>query len=296
MKTRLKRGIAAAAAVLAATTAVTIGAAGDSVAQATGLRAFGITGDGTLMATFTTDQPQVLNWVQTVMGLVGDKSLIGIDFRVQDGLLYGVGNAGGIYTISTPPPNPPVPTPVVAKKVSQLSVPLDGTTFGVDFNPAADRLRVISDNGQNLRHNLANNSTIADPYLTTPPVSGTTGGVTAAAYTNNDLDPGTGTTLFDLNTLTDQVVIQSPANNGTLAPTGALGVDAGLNAGLDIYSDLAGRKTVSNTAFAAVVPSGGSATLFSVNLLTGAAAVMPLGQFPLNITDVAIALDPDPNN
>jgi hypothetical protein len=26
---------------------------------------------------------------------------IGIDFRVQDGQLYGVGNGGGVYTIDT---------------------------------------------------------------------------------------------------------------------------------------------------------------------------------------------------
>jgi hypothetical protein len=27
-------------------------------------------------------------------------------------------------------------------------------SFGVDFNPAADRLRIISDAGQNLAHNV----------------------------------------------------------------------------------------------------------------------------------------------
>jgi hypothetical protein len=162
------------------------------VAQAAGLRAFGITSDGTLMAMFTTDRPQVLDWVRAVTGLSGDTKLIGIDIRVQNGTMYGV-----------------------------------------DFNPAADRLRVISDNGQNLRHNLADGTTIEDTTLTTPPATGPARGVTAAAYTNNDLNPDTATTLFDINTTTDQVVIQSPANNGTLAPTGALGVDAGPNAGLD---------------------------------------------------------------
>ena len=30
-----------------------------------------------------------------------DTALVGIDFRVQDGQLYGVGNGGGIYTIDT---------------------------------------------------------------------------------------------------------------------------------------------------------------------------------------------------
>jgi hypothetical protein len=32
-----------------------------------------------------------------------------------------------------------------ATMVSQLTLPLTGMFFGVDFNPAADRLRVVSD-------------------------------------------------------------------------------------------------------------------------------------------------------
>ncbi|MGP4002221.1 DUF4394 domain-containing protein [Streptomyces sp. 8N706] len=279
--------MAAAVAVASAVAALVVGAPsnGWAQAQADSLRAFGISSDGTLMATFTTDRPQVLDWVRVVTGLSGDTALIGIDFRVQNGLMYGVGNQGGIYTIKTPP----VTTDVVVTKVSQLRVPLYGTNFGVDFNPAADRLRVISDNGQNLRHNLADGTTVEDTTLTTPPATGPTRGVTAAAYTNNDVNAETATTLFDINTATDQAVIQSPANNGTLAPTGALGVDAGLNAGFDIFSNLTNGKTTSVSAFATLASASGSATLYSVNLFTGATA--GVGQFPLAITDIAIALD-----
>jgi hypothetical protein len=288
MKAGIRKGIAAAAAVAAAATAIVVGNAGSSAAATPSLRAFGITGNGNLMATFTTDRPDILDWVRVVTGLNGDTALKGIDFRVQDKLLYGVGDKGGIHTIKLPtPPN----LEVVVTKVSQLTIPLYGTNFGVDFNPAADRLRVISDNGQNLRHNLNDHTTIEDFVLTTPPGS-TTRGVTAAAYTNNDLNPETATTLFDINTTTDQVVLQSPANNGFLAPAGSLGVDAGPNAGFDIYSDLTNGKTVSATAFAAIVPSGGTAatsTLYGVNLLTGATTAV--GMFPLDITDIAIALD-----
>lgn len=287
MKAQIKKGIATATALVATTAAVAFGLAGNGWAQTSGLQAFGITSDGTLMAMFWTDRPQVLNWVRTVMGLSGDTALIGIDLRVQDGLMYGVGNYGGIYTIKTPP----VTTDVVVTKVSQLGVDLYGTTFGVDFNPAADRLRVISDAGQNLRHNLADHSTVEDGILTTPPPTGPTKGVTAAAYTNNDLNADTATTLYNINTVSDQVVIQSPANNGTLAPTGALGVNAGLNAGMDIFSDLTNGKTTSVSAFATLVSPSGSASLYTVNLFTGAAT--SVGQFPLAIADIAVALDPN---
>ncbi|MFI7117319.1 DUF4394 domain-containing protein [Amycolatopsis sp. NPDC049868] len=286
MRARLKKVLTAAATTVTVAAALVVGTATGSSAQDAGLRAFAISSDGKLMATFNTNTPQVLDWVQLVKGLTCDETyLIGIDFRVQDGLLYGVGNKGCIYTIKVPPAVPNV----IVTKVSQLSVPLYGKDFGVDFNPAADRLRVISDNGQNLRHNLAGNATVEDAFLTTPPAPGRTYGVTAAAYTNNDLNPDTATTLFDIGTATDQVLIQSPANNGLLVPTGALGVDTGPIAGFDIYSDLTNGKTTSVSAFAVLNPASGPSGFHSVNLLTGAAT--KVGDFPLPIADVAVALD-----
>ncbi|MFI5558618.1 DUF4394 domain-containing protein [Amycolatopsis japonica] len=270
--------------VVALAAALVVGTA--TSAQAAGPRAFAISSDGKLMATFYTDTPQVLDWVRLVQGLTcGETRLIGLDFRVQNGLLYGVGEKGCIYTIKFPPAAPDV----IVTKVSQLSVPLYGKDFGVDFNPAADRLRVISDYGQNLRHNLGDHVTIEDTILTTPPAGGPTRGVTAAAYTNNDLNPDTATTLFDIGTATDQVLVQAPANNGFLSPTGALGVDTGPIAGFDIYSDLTNGKTTSVSGFAVLNPAAGPSAFYSVNLLTGAAA--KIGDFPLPIGDVAVALD-----
>ncbi|MEO3790723.1 DUF4394 domain-containing protein [Nonomuraea sp. B10E15] len=274
----------ATAATLAVGPAGTSQAASSPSAAALSLRAYGITDDGRLMATFTTDKPEELNWVRRITGLVTDTFVIGIDFRVQDGKFYAVGNHGGIYTISLPTGN----QDVVVTKVSQLQMGLKGTAFGVDFNPAADRLRVISDNGQNLRHNLNDGTTVSDTSLSNGPGSPASG-VTAAAYTNNDLNGDTATTLFDVNTTTAQVVVQSPANNGLLAPTGALGMPVATNAGIDVYSDLSNGKTVSNSAFATLVVNG-DATLNTVDLLTGAAT--PISDpFPLTITDIAVALD-----
>ncbi|WP_030227006.1 DUF4394 domain-containing protein [Streptomyces sp. NRRL WC-3626] len=304
MSTGIRKKLAAAVTVACTTALVAVTAPGSSTAQAqvASLRAFAITSDGTRMATFTTDRPDILDWVRVVKGLVGDTALVGIDFRVQNGLMYGVGNQGGIYTIQTPPQT----VDVVVTKVSQLTIPLYGTNFGVDFNPAANRLRVISDNGQNLRHNIddktagaspAAGHTAEDSVLSTPGVENVSRGVTAAAYTNNDLNGETATTLFDLNTTTDQVVIQSPANNGTLAPTGKLGVDAGANAGFDIYSDLVNGKTVSATGFAAVTPPNSTLTTFyTVDVLTGTATAVATDdpRFPLPIGDVAVALDTSP--
>ncbi|TYK43037.1 DUF4394 domain-containing protein [Actinomadura decatromicini] len=273
MKTRIKWGLAA----LAASAALVAGFPGSGSAQNARLQAFGISADGTLVAAFKTDAPQVLDWVKNPTGLVTDTSLIGIDFRVQDGKLYVVGNAGGIYTVSLDAGSESTLT-----KVSQLTAALKGTNFGVDFNPALDRLRVISDAGQNLRHDLNTNTTAIDSPLSA-------NNVAAAAYTNNDLNNDTATTLFDINADTDQVVIQSPTNNGLLVATGALGVNVAPNAGLDIHSVLSNGKTVSNSAYGTFVAPNGASTFYTVDLLTGAATAV--GKFPLPITDVAVALD-----
>ena len=84
--------------------------------------------------------------VGAITGLTSDTAVIGIDYRVQNGRLYGVGDKGGVYLINT--------RSAAATFVNKLSVPLVGNSFGVDFNPAADRLRIVSDTGQNLRHNV----------------------------------------------------------------------------------------------------------------------------------------------
>ncbi|WP_305787252.1 DUF4394 domain-containing protein [Symbioplanes lichenis] len=281
MTSRIRRIAATVGALVLTTAGVVAGTAQSSSAGGTGLRAYAIMANGKQLSTFTVDKPDELDWVRNVTGLITDTTLIGLDFRVQDGQLYGVGNKGGIYTIS-------ITNAGALTKVSQLAATLTGTNFDIDFNPAANRLRIISDTGQNLRHNLDDGTTVIDPTFTSPPTSGTTTGVTAAAYTNNDLNADTATTLFDLNTTLDQVVIQSPANNGTLAATGALGVDAGPNAGLDIFSTLVNGKTTTATAYAVFVPYGGFNSLYSINLLTGEASLV--GEFPLAVSDLALSL------
>lgn len=288
MKSGTRKRIATAVAVVSAASMLMVSAPGASSAAPAAtpsLRAFGITGDGMLMATFTTDNPRVLNWVRTINGLSGDTKLVGIDHRVQNGVMYGLGEKGGIYTIKTPPAT----SDVVVTKVSQLRVALYGTTFDIDFNPAADRLRVISNNGQNLRHNLNDGTTVTDSVLNFPPATTAALGVTGAAYTNNDLVGSTGTTLTDVDTYNDQIVIQSPPNAGSLVATGLLGFDANLDAGYDIFSYTTDGRTTSNAAFASLTPYGANTpSLYSVDILTGTPTL--IGQFPLNLTDIAITI------
>ncbi len=252
-----------------------------------GLRVIGLTSDQRIVCFSETNTRNVRN-IGTVSGLTGsDTALIGIDFRVQDGKLYGVGNGGGVYTIDT--------DNGYATFVNSLTIPLEGTAFGVDFNPAADRLRILSDTGQNLRHNVnAGGVTLRDGILTyTPPPASPVAapGLTGAAYTNNDLDPNTATTLFDLDTNLDQVAIQSPANNGILAATGKLGLDVNATAGFDIYSRLDDGSTVSNAGYAVLTSSDGSSRFYSVSLTTGKTYLQGSFRSSNRIVDIAIPLD-----
>jgi hypothetical protein len=254
------------------------------------LEVIGLTSDQRLVS-FRACKPGRVRELGPVSGLGGgDTALVGIDYRVQDGLLYGVGNGGGVYTLDAATGE--------ASFVSQLSVALEGTSFGVDFNPAANRLRIVSDTGQNLRHDvtLASGGTTPDSALTytappTMPVTAT--GITASAYTNNDATagspPNTATTLFELDTSLDQIALQSPPNNGILGATGQLGVDAGAAAGFDIYTTLGPDGRAADNVGLAVLSVSGVAGLYGVEPLTGAARLIgALGDG--GVVDLAIPL------
>ena len=256
------------------------------------LRAVGLAQDGRTLVSFRTSEAGDAREIGQVR-LQGDTRLVGIDYRVQNGKLYGVGEKGGIYVLDA--------SKARATKVGQLSVALDGKFFGVDFNPAANALRITSDTGQNLRQPFAgaanpdapNGATVEDGRLTnpaTPPATGTTPatGISGSAYTNNDLDADTGTVLHDIDTALDRLDIQSPANAGTLAPVGQLGVDAGPDAGFDIYSTVRDGRSVAVQGWATLTV-GGKSRVYSVNLATGEAAER--GTFRMPVTDLAIGLD-----
>lgn len=281
MRRTLKQGIAViAAASLMAVVPATAQADSDR-SRGANLKVTGLANDGTKLVRFTTNNPRKARGGVAVSGLTGgDTRLIGIDYRVQDGRLYGVGNnaaSAGIYSID--------PRTGVAALFTRLTVALSGTSFGVDFNPAANALRIVSDSGQNLRQPLAvvPTATANDATLAYPPAAPPATGITGAAYTNNDLDPNTGTTLFDLDTTLDQIAIQSPANAGTLAATGKLGLDAAGETGFDIFSKVRKGRTVAVRGFAAI-----NGSLYEINLLTGQASRH--GRLGTSVTDIAIPL------
>ncbi len=254
-----------------------------------GLRSVGLTDDQRLVE-FPVLYPDRARTLGRITGLIGDRRVVGIDYRVQDGLLYGVGDQGGVYSLDD--------ATGVATRVSQLTVALRGSSFGIDFDPAADRLRIVSDTGQNLRHNLddpngapaagatADDGALTDPAVLPATARATALGVTGVGYTDNDLDAATGATLFDVDTVADRISLQSPADAGSLTPTGRLGVDAGPDGGFDVYFS---PERGTNQAFAAL-EVGGLRALYRVDVLTGQAVT--LGDFAAanRVVDLALPL------
>jgi hypothetical protein len=156
-----------------------------------------------------------------------------------------------------------------ATSVSSLTVPFDGgTRSGIDFNPQADRLRLVSAEGQNLRVNVEIGAAAVDrplAYAAGDLNAGKRPGITASAYTHSV--PGAATTkLFNIDAAGDVLTAQEPPNDGVQRTVGPLGVDFGPLAGFEIVTDSSGQ----DRAYAA---SG--STLYAVDLDSGAAT--PLG-------------------
>jgi Domain of unknown function (DUF4394) len=206
------------------------------------------------LVVFSADRPEVVTRV-SVRGLGG--TLVGIDRRPADGRLYGLTTASEIYTVDA--------TSGEAKLVSSMTVPFEGgAKSGIDFNPQADRLRLVSSGGQNLRVNVDLGATAVDPpvaYAPTDVNAGKRPAIAASAYTNSR--PGAATTkLFNIDSAEDVLVLQDPPNDGVLTTVGRLGVDFAPAAGFEIVTEPTGEDR-------AYAVSGG--TLYAIDLSTGAA-------------------------
>ncbi|MFD1701627.1 DUF4394 domain-containing protein [Methylopila henanensis] len=149
----------------------------------------------------------------------GAADLVGIDVRPADGLLYGVTAGGDIVTID--------PKTGAAMKKSALSEKLPaGAKVTVDFNPAADRLRILTDGGVSLRVNVDDGKAIVDgslKFAETDMHKGETPNVVAGAYTNSiNGKKAEKTGLFNIDATIPALVKQAPPNDGVLSAIGKI--------------------------------------------------------------------------
>lgn len=179
------------------------------------------------------------------------------------------------------------------------SFPLAGNTsqfVSIDFNPAADRLRIVTGSGQSYRWNPTNNTFVqADTSLTYAVGSGTgtplMGGV---AYDQNvNLTPSTTLFGFDLNGNNFIRIggpLGNPSPNGgvvtTIGPTGINALDG--NVGFDI-------GTFGGVFYVSAHTGVTTDSLFTINRNTGAATLLgTFGGSGFGIVDITVTAIPEP--
>jgi hypothetical protein len=201
---------------------------------------------------FNRADPAKLCGSKPINGLDAGENVVALDMRPSTGILYVLtktGTAGKLHRVDPVSGNlsPAIP----------ISVALQGTTFGMDFNPTGTvPLRIVSDTGQNIRvTDLTTGAATADGAL-----NGAGTSASGIAHTDSVLGAGT-TTLYAIDPVTDRLMIQSPPNSGLLVDVGGLGTDIADVGGFDID----GRDNASIV----VVTVGQSSHLHTIDLANG---------------------------
>lgn len=246
-----------------------------------------------------------------VTGLVAGDRLIGIDVRPANNTLYGVGsqfitdtndpmvgNSTGIariYSINVTTGVATLASTLAADPTDSVAPgpfsSLSGAFFGVDFNPVVDRLRVVSDTGQNLRINVTTGLTQLDvpvAYAAADQNTGSPPQVIASAYTNSTNGAGA-TSLFALDAGLGTLTTQNPANDGTLNTVDIASSSVFADAGFDISGQTGiGYVVLDGITLATIaLTSGGPATGVVVTEVGGIDTVG-------SITGLAVLLIPEP--
>ena len=203
-----------------------------------------------------------------VTGLQASERLLSIDFRPATGQLYALGSTSRIYSINL---NNGVAT---SPSTAQFSPNINGALASIDFNPTVDRIRLVTNAGQNLRLNPETGGTAATDLAIN---GGSTPVITSIAYTNNIAGAAT-TELFDIDFTSKKLYKQTPPNDGGLVEVGALNVNFTGKGGFDINSD--------NSVALATFTVNGVDKLYSVNLMT--AATTYLADLGVQLVDIAI--------
>ncbi len=245
--------------------------------SALGVDFLGLTRGGDRLLRFS--QTGAVSMDSAISGLnVGD-SLVDIDvFFSGDRKVYGLGASGTLYTLDP------------LSGAASVSVPNAalGSPTAIDFNPAADRLRVFSGDN-NFRITPGTGVVTADGLLTYAAGDvnfGANPNLRAAAYINNVDAPGA-TALYsidsDLNTLNlHSVGPQFSVLNTQFGLTlGGIGFDIGEDVGFDVLSPMAGL----NYAFL----SDGN-DLYRIDLASGQLAALGTVMASADLRSIAVAV------
>ena len=280
------------------------------VARAAGASAsmFALTAAGQLVA-LSAGLPSNPSTPRAISGVAAGDTLVALDMRPQNGRLYALGynNVAASATLYHLAPLTGTATAIgpggaFVGADGSTPLPITGARFAIDFNPQADRLRVITDTGFNFRIN-PNTGALVDGDLggaagsvpgTNPDgaLNGASTSADGAAYTNSAPNAAA-TTLYTLDSASNQLLRLPAPNSGTqsgaLALTlGGAPLDPSAVLGFDIAPEVevAANGDPASGAGLALLTVGGSSGLYSLDLATGAAVL--LGAPPLALRSLAI--------
>lgn len=241
---------------------------------------FGITQNQSLIS-FDSAMPSNILTGTSISGLAQNEQVIGIDFRPATGELYALGSFSNLYTLNS------ITGAATNVGGGSFADSLNGSSFGFDFNPVIDRIRVVSDANQNLVLNPNDGtSTAVTPLFYGPgdPNEGTDPNVVGSAYTNS-FDGTTSTQLYGIDTGLDILVTQANSA-GTLGTVGSVNTDLNDVLGFDISG-------ASGTGFVSVEAAGLSrSTFWTIDLMTGDAQM--IGEIGGGAVVTSIAVIPSP--
>lgn len=230
----------------------------------------GLTFDGKIV-TFDSSTPMTIATSFAITGLTAGDTLLGIDLRPANTLIYGVSQTGRIYTLTTTG---------IASLITTLSVVPTGGKFGFDFNPMADRLRIISETDQNLAANVSDGVTASQTAITR---AGGPIDIVGSAYTNNFAGT-TSTVLYGIDSVSDTLVVTSAPGGGVYTNVGLLG--PGITNTNNVGFDISGSSGIAYLSI--------DSAFYRLNLATGAATFIDtVGAGPL-VGFTSIAPVPEP--
>jgi hypothetical protein len=221
---------------------------------------------------FNAGQPRTTSPPMALTGLRAGERIVGLDHRVARGELFALGASGQLYRID--------PATASARPVgAPRRLPAGGVSWGFDFNPTVDRIRIVDETGVNLRLHPDTGALVqldsALAYAAGDAHAGKAASVVAAAYTYNKDDPKL-TTNYVLDGLQGSLAHQGskegvvPAvspNTGQLTTVGGLGIGRFAQAVFDIAD-------VSNAAYVGTGDAAGATRWHRIDLATGRATFL----------------------
>ncbi|MDN3922101.1 DUF4394 domain-containing protein [Roseateles violae] len=250
--------------------------------------------------TFDSATPGTLTRDVVISGLQGTDSIVAIDRRPSNGLIYGITNNNRIYTLDSVSG-----TATFAFAVSALGGVAGGGNTGFDFDPVADAagqfsLRVSGNlltgsTVQNVRINVDTGATLVDTpfsFASGDPNQAITPLLPAFAYTNN-VPGASSTSLYGLvsrpgASINPPLLVSMPnPAAGSFSTVGALGLPNLTN---PFGFDVSGATGI---AYAAIGTASG-AQLFTIDLATGSATLIGTTGGSLPLVGIAASV-PEPS-